>query len=96
MRIVAQVIKEFSNEYPIYAGSTGPSNTNASSHFFKPNNPFPNTNPTGMLGQQGFNPQNANTMITSNIGTLNKPNVNIGMGNQKDQVLAPLKARCKE
>ncbi len=53
-----------------------------------------------MFGQQGFNPQNANTMLASNIGNFNKPNVNVGMGmgggNQKDQVLAPLKTRCKE
>jgi hypothetical protein len=104
MRIVAQVVKEFSNEYPIYAGSTGPSNTNTSTHLFKPNNPFPNNNnvnnPNGMFGQQGFNPQNANTMLASNIGNFNKPNVNVGMGmgggNQKDQVLAPLKTRYKE
>jgi len=105
MRIVAQVVKEFSNEYPIYAGSTNsnPSVGTSNLNLFKPNNPFPNTginNNPGMFGQQGFNPQNANTMISSNMGNF-KPNVvgnvgGMGMGNQKDQVLAPLKSRYKE
>ncbi|RZK09758.1 MAG: hypothetical protein EOO43_20975 [Flavobacterium sp.] len=115
MRIVAQVVKEFSNEYPIYAGSTNsnPSTNVSNLNLFKPNNPFPNTginNNPGMFGQQGFNPQNGTTMISSNIGNF-KPNINVGGGmnmdgknqggmmmdgNQKNQVLPPLKARCKE
>jgi len=101
MRIVAQVVKEFSNEYPIYAGnaSSNPS-TGTSTHLFKPSNPFPNTivnNNPGFMGQQGFNnPQNANTMLSSNIGNFKPVNVGMNMGNQKDQVLAPLKARYKE
>jgi len=101
MRIVAQIIKEFSAEYPIYAGN--PSQTSQiqqqqpKPHLF-PGSGFPNptmVNQQGNYGQQFTNPQPQN--VNTNIAYQNVQQYqNIGNKNPKDQILSTLKTRCED
>lgn len=90
MRILTQLVNEFGNEYPLYECTTGTSTQNL---FNKPQQP--NNNPNNIFGQQQNYAQNSNTNIAiGNIPT--QTNYNVGGQNQKDQLLAPLKKRCRE
>jgi len=98
MRIVAQIVKEFSTEYPIYAGqpkqttpilfpSSNPG-VNQQGGFIGGggyNNPLPNSNPFN-------NPQNPTANIASYDNS--KPQFQQYGNTPKDQLLNPLKARC--
>lgn len=98
MRIVAQIAKEFSVEYPIYAGNSQQTQTQ-----FQQPKPvlFPNgfgNNPgiqqQGTFVQQGMNPQPQNVNTNINYNNVS-PFPNTGNKNPKDQLLGPLKSRCK-
>lgn len=107
MRIVAQIVKEFSIEYPIYAGQPKPqptfqpnpqNTTNPFQQFQQNNNqfqPFPNpNNPTTIINPSGGQgPQNVSPFIKPYDNIQSNP---MPGGNPKDQLLAPLKSRYKD
>ncbi len=119
MRIVAQVVQEFSAKYPIYAATNK-----------QPTNPhmFPSTFNNGIPQNSSINPQNPNTRVVvypqNNYQTTTQFNPNAGYNpqtnynsnqnfnpngtvfnptntnafppkNEKEEVLGPLKARCR-